>query len=157
MNKNDSGRTRPTLTPHLVIKDAGKAMDFYKAAFGAEEMMRMPTQDGRLMHGAMKIGDSMIMLADEFPEWDACSKSPLTLGGTPVTLHLQVADVDALTKRAIAAGATVKMPVQDMFWGDRYGVVTDPFGHSWSIATTIKEMSPQEMQAAAQQAMGGCQ
>jgi PhnB protein len=125
------------LSPHLVCAGAARAIDFYKAAFGAVEMMRLPGPDGRLMHGCVSINGSSVMLVDEFPEMGAMA--PTTLKGTPVTIHLIVDDVDAVTARAVAAGATVVMPVADQFWGDRYGVVADPFGHHWSIATPSKE------------------
>lgn len=144
-----------TVTPHLVCANAAAAIDFYRKAFGAREAMRMPGPDGRLMHAAVEIGDSRVMLVDEMPEWGALG--PKTLGGSPVTIHLAVENVDATVERAVAAGATVKMPVADMFWGDRYGVVVDPFGHSWSVATHIRDMTPEEMAEAGRKAMGaGC-
>ena len=138
-----------TVTPHLVCAGAADAIEFYKQAFGAEELCRMPMPDGRIMHAGIRIGDSTIMLVDEVPEW--CCKGPNTLGGTPVTIHLQVADADALFARAVAAGATVKMPVTDMFWGDRYGIVMDPCGHQWSIATHVRDVTPEEMMKASQE------
>lgn len=141
-----------TITPHLVCAGAADAMEFYKKAFNAVEIHRIPGPGGKLMHGAIRIGDSMIMLADEFPEWG--SKGPKTLGGTPVTIHMYVDDVDAVFAQAVAAGATPAMPVADMFWGDRYGMVLDPFGHSWSVATHIKDMTDEELQEAAKT---GCQ
>lgn len=141
-----------SLTPHLVCANAAAAIDFYKKAFGAVEMMRMPGPDGRLMHASVTIGDSLLMLVDEMPEFGALG--PKALKGTPVTLHLQVEDVDAATARALAAGATVKMPVADMFWGDRYGSVVDPFGHVWAIATHIRDMTAEEIAEAGRQAMG---
>jgi uncharacterized glyoxalase superfamily protein PhnB len=144
-----------TVTPHLVCAGAADAIEFYKKAFGAIEMARMPGPDGRLMHAMIKIGDSPVMLVDEFPEWGG--KGPKALGGTPVTLHLQVADADTMFKSAVDAGATVKMPLADMFWGDRYGVVIDPSGHSWSIATHIKDMTPEQMMEAGKAAMAGGQ
>lgn len=121
------------VTPHLCCRDAGKALDFYKDAFGAEEIMRLPGPDGRLLHASMRICGGMVMLNDEFPEYGG--NSPLALKGTPVTIHLMVDDVDAAAARAVKAGATVVMEVADQFWGDRYGVVADPFGHHWSLAT----------------------
>jgi PhnB protein len=134
-----------TVTPHLVIKGAAKAIDFYKKAFGAEEIVRMPAPDGNLvMHAQLKIGDSMIMLADEFPQ-GGCNKSPASAGSTTVVLHLYVQDADAVFNKATAAGAKVIMPLMDMFWGDRYGQVSDPFGHVWSIATHKEDLTPQEM------------
>jgi PhnB protein len=134
------------LSPHLVCKDAAKAIAFYKKAFGAEEMMRLPGKDGRLIHAAVKINGATVMLVDEFPEMGA--KAPTSLKGTPVTLHLTVDDVDAFTKRAVKAGAKVVMPVADMFWGDRYGIVEDPSGHRWSIATHMRDMTVKEIKEA---------
>jgi uncharacterized glyoxalase superfamily protein PhnB len=123
-----------TVTPHLTVRGAAQAIDFYKTAFGAEESYRMPNPQGEgLWHAEIKIGDSYIFLNDEYPEMG--SMSPNTLGGSSVTLHLEVKDVDAWFERAIRAGATVTMPIEDMFWGDRYGKLVDPFGHHWSIST----------------------
>lgn len=121
------------VTPHIVCRDAAAAIDFYKTAFGAEEMVRLPGRDGRLVHAAVLINGSMVMMTDEFPEMGGVS--PLTLNGSPVTLHLNVDDAAASVTRAVAAGATLVMEPQIMFWGDLYGVVSDPFGHVWSIAT----------------------
>jgi uncharacterized glyoxalase superfamily protein PhnB len=136
-----------TLTAHLIVEGAADAMDFYRRAFGAEELGRAPMPDGRkLMHGLMKLGDSMLMLVDAFEEFGA--RGPKALGGSPVTLHVYVDNADAAFQRAIEAGCTVATPLADMFWGDRYGKVKDPFGHEWSIATKIKNMSPEEMEAA---------
>ncbi len=140
-----------SLTPHLVIDGAADAIAFYKRAFGAVESGRLAGPDGKLMHAMLRIGDSPLMLADEFPQWG--SVGPQTLKGSPVTIHLYVEDADAVFAQAQAAGATVKMPLQDMFWGDRYGVLDDPFGHHWSIATHVRDVSPEEMHKAAQQ---GC-
>jgi PhnB protein len=138
------------LTPHLICRDAAPAIEFYKKAFGAEEVVRMPGPGGQgIMHAEMRIGDSRFMLAGENPSMQ--SKAPITFGGTPVTLHLYVEDVDKAFDRAVKAGAKVKMPVTDMFWGDRYGQVTDPSGHQWSIATHMKDMTPAEMGKAAEQ------
>ncbi len=134
-----------TITPHLIIKGAAKAIDFYKKAFGAEELSRMPTPDGRLMHAALKIGDSVFFLCDEFPEHCAKSASPETIGKTHATMHLYVQNVDAAFQRAIEAGAEETMPVQDMFWGDRYGQLVDPFGQTWSIATHTEDLTPEAM------------
>jgi len=139
--------TVTTLIPHLACQNAAEAYDFYPKAFGAEQILIHRLPDGRVMHAALKIGDSTFYLVDEFPEHGG--KGPLTLGGSPITLHLQVADVDASFQRAVDAGCTVQMPVEDMFWGDRYGLVTDPYGHKWSIATTIRQVSPEEIQKAA--------
>jgi len=136
-----------TLTAHLVVEGAADAMDFYKRAFGAEDLGRAPMPDGRkLMHGLMKVGDSMLMLVDVFEEMGM--KGPKALGGSGVTLHMYVPDADAAFKRALDAGCSVAMPIADMFWGDRYGKIKDPFGHEWSIATKIKDLSPAEMEAA---------
>ena len=140
------------VTPHLVCAGAAEAIEFYKKAFGAVEVMRLPGKDGRLMHAAVEIGRATIMLADEMPEWGALS--PKSLKGTPVTIHLYVDDVDAFFERAVAAGATAKMPVADMFWGDRYGVLVDPFGHSWSVATPQREVTPEEIRRCAEEHAG---
>jgi len=142
-----------TISPHLVCAGAGDAIELYKKAFGAEEMARLAGPDGRLMHGCVRIEGSTVMLVDEYREWGM--KSPLTLDGTPVTVHLYVADVDAFFARAVEAGATITMPIQDMFWGDRYGVLKDPFGHSWSAATHLRDVSPDEIGEAMQKSMGG--
>lgn len=139
-----------SLSPHLVCAGAADAIAFYKKAFDAEEIIRLAGPDGKLMHAAVTINGQSVMLVDENPQWKALG--PKTLGGTPVTIHLLVPDVDASFAKAVAAGATVVMPVEDMFWGDRYGVLLDPFGHSWSIATTKKEMTESEIKAAAEKA-----
>ncbi|WP_394777301.1 VOC family protein [Undibacterium sp.] len=133
-----------SLTPHLVCAGASDAIEFYKKAFNAVEVARIPAPEGKLMHAAVKIGDSVMMLVDEFPQWN--SFSPLHLKGSPVTVHLYVEDVDATFAQAVAAGATVRMPVADMFWGDRFGALTDPFGHQWSVATHTRDMTPEQMQ-----------
>jgi PhnB protein len=140
-----------TLTPHLTVRDADKALEFYKNALGAEvlHVARMP--DGKVMHAGLRIGDSMLMLNEEFPEYGGLS--PLSVGGTGVTIHIYTENVDEAFNRAVSAGANVAMPVMDQFWGDRYGLVTDPFGHKWSIATHSKDMSPEEMQRAMDEAM----
>lgn len=144
-----------TLTPHIVCAGAAQAIEFYKKAFGATEFMRMPGPDGKLMHASLRIGDSMLMLVDEMPQWGALG--PKARNGSSVTLHLAVPNVDEVFAQAVAAGATVKMPVADMFWGDRYGVVVDPFGHEWAIATRVRDMTPDEMLAAGREAMQkGC-
>ncbi|MEJ2592753.1 MAG: VOC family protein [Candidatus Thiodiazotropha sp.] len=145
--------TMHTITPHLVCAGAAEAIEFYKQAFGAVEHGRIPGPDGKLMHAMIRIGDSPLMLVDEFPQWN--SFGPKALKGTPVTIHLYVEDVDAVTAQAVAAGATVVMPVEDMFWGDRYGVVEDPFGHRWSVATHIRDASPEEIRAVAGQMCDG--
>lgn len=134
------------VTPHLCCDGASAAIEFYKAAFGAEELMRLPGEDGRLMHACLLINGSSIFLNDEYPEQGGTG--PKRLGGSPVIIHLMVQDVDAAFETAIAAGATVVMPVADMFWGDRYGVLADPFGHLWSLATPNGPMSVEDMQSA---------
>jgi PhnB protein len=142
------------LIPHLVCSPCTDAIAFYKKAFGAEEVSRAPAPDGsRIMHASMRIGKSFIFLVDDFPEFCGGKSSTATaLNGTPVSLHHYVENCDAAIKRAVDAGATVKMPAMDMFWGDRYGVVTDPFGHQWSFATRIKEVTPAQMDAAMKEA-----
>ena len=132
-----------TVTPYLIAKDAAAAIEFYKKAFGATETMRMPGPGGKVMHAEIKMGDSPIMLADEFPEMGA--RSPQSLGGSPVYLLVYVDDVDAVTARAIAAGAKVLQPVRDQFYGDRSGTIADPFGHSWTIATHKEDVTPEEL------------
>jgi uncharacterized glyoxalase superfamily protein PhnB len=143
------------ITPHLVIKGASEAIEFYKKAFGAEEISRMPMPgpDGslRLGHVAIQIGDSRLFLADEFPEWGV--KGPN--GTSPVTIHLYVNDADATFSQAVEAGATVAMPLADMFWGDRYGKLVDPFGHHWSIATHKEDLTPEQMRERMAATMGG--
>lgn len=133
-----------TLTPHLVVRGAEKAIEFYKKAFGAEllgDVAKMP--DGKVMHAMLRIGDSFLMLNDEMPEHGALS--PLSGGNSSITIHIYTDNVDTAFDRATSAGAKVKMPLMDQFWGDRYGVVTDPFGHQWSLATHVKDLSPEEM------------
>lgn len=127
-----------TLTPHLVCANAAAAIAFYRQAFGAEELMRLPLPNGRLGHARLRIGDSMLLLTDEFPECD--SYSPATLKGSPVTIQLSVPDVDAVFAQAVAAGAATRMAPTDMFWGDRYAVLVDPSGHVWSIATHLRDV-----------------
>ncbi len=128
-----------TITPHLVCAGAADAIGFYVKAFGAVELMRLPGPDGKLMHAQLRIGDSTLMLVDEMPQWGALG--PKALKGSPVTIHLYVKDVDAAHAQAVAAGATAKMPPADMPWGDRYGMVEDPFGHIWSIATHTRDVT----------------
>lgn len=142
-----------TVTPHIVVSDAAAAIEFYKAAFGAEEVFRMPGPNGGVMHAEINVNGSRVMLAEAMPEMG--SKSPTDLGGTPVTIHLYVADADAAMQRAVAAGATETMPVEEMFWGDRYGRLLDPFGHNWSVATHVKDLTPEEIHAGMLEAMGG--
>jgi len=132
-----------SLTPHLVCAGAADAIDFYKRAFNAVEQARLPGPDGKLMHAAVKIGDSILMLVDENPQWG--SLGPKALKGSPVTIHLYVPDVDATVAKAVAAGAKVTMPVADMFWGDRYGQLEDPFGHRWSVATHTRDLTSEEI------------
>jgi uncharacterized glyoxalase superfamily protein PhnB len=139
-------RDMQVLSPHLVCAGAVDAIAFYKKAFGAVEKGRLPGKDGKLMHAAVQICGSSVMLVDEMPEWGALS--PKALKGTPVTIHLYVDDVDQFVKRAVKAGAAVKMPVADMFWGDRYGILEDPFGHRWSIATHKRDVTEKEMREA---------
>jgi uncharacterized glyoxalase superfamily protein PhnB len=140
-----------SLTPHLVCEGAAKAMDFYMQAFGAVDLGRMPGPDGKLMHGTMRIGDSVLMLVDAFPDFG--SKGPLALQGSPVIIHLYVEDADAVFAQAVAAGATPVMPLADMFWGDRYGMLQDPFGHKWAIASQKRHVTPQQMQQEMQKMM----
>jgi uncharacterized glyoxalase superfamily protein PhnB len=142
-----------SLTPHLVCKDALGAIEFYVRAFGAKDPARMLTPDGKLMHAMVRIGDSALMLMEENPQWG--SLGPATLGGSPVTIHLYVTDVDAAYARAVKEGATAKMEPADMFWGDRYGVLTDPYGHNWALATHMRDVPPEEMQAEMAK-MAGC-
>ena len=132
-----------TVTPYLIIKGAADAIDFYKRAFGAKELFRMD-HDGKIGHAEIKIGDSPIMLADESPEMG--HKSPQTLGGSPISILLYVEDVDALFKQAVAAGGKVDRPLEDKFYGDRGGSLTDPFGHIWHIATHKEDVTPEEME-----------
>ena len=142
-----------TVTPHLVCKDAAQAIDFYKKAFGADERGRLNTPDGKkVLHAAIRIGNSVIMLIDEFPEWNTVG--PQTLNGSPVTIHLYVENAELVFTRAVQAGATVIMPLEDMFWGDRYGKLQDPFGHIWSIATHTRDVSHEEMAQAAKEMFG---
>lgn len=141
-----------TLTPHITVKGATKAIDFYKRAFGAQELSRHSGPNNLIMHASLRIGDSALFLNDEFPQSPGCM-SPQTYGGTAVTLTLYVDDADAVFKRAVDAGAEVKMPIDDMFWGDRYGVVADPFGHWWAVATHKEDVSPEELQRRGREAM----
>ncbi len=145
-----------TLTPYISVKGGREALAFYAAALGAEEVYRLDMPDGRLGHAEMRIGDSHLMLADEMPEMaDAVARSPRTLGGTTAGFHVYVADVDAAFQRAIAAGGTVKRPVQDQFYGDRSGTFLDPFGHAWTLATHIEDVSPEEIKARMAKMSGG--
>jgi PhnB protein len=137
-----------TVTPHLICAGAAEAIEFYKKAFNAVEEVRLPGPQGRLMHAMIRIEGSAVMLVDEMPEWGALS--PKSLNGSPVTIHLYVENVDASVQRAVGAGAKITMPPADMFWGDRYAKVQDPFGHHWSVATHVRDVSPEEMQQAMQ-------
>lgn len=141
------------VTPHLICAGAAAAIEFYKKAFNAVEAGRLPGPNGRIMHAMIRIGGAAVMLVDEMPEWGALG--PKSLKGSPVTIHLYVEDVDAVVKQAVAAGAKITMPVADMFWGDRYGKLEDPFGHHWSVATHIRDVSLEEMQQAMKQMAGG--
>jgi PhnB protein len=133
-----------TVTPHLICAGAAEAIEFYKKAFGAVELSRMPGPDGKIMHASIRIGDSIIMLNEEMPQWE--SFGPKHFKGSPVRIHLYVENADAAFEQAVRAGAKVTMPLDDMFWGDRYGKLEDPFGHHWSIGTHVREVSPEEMQ-----------
>lgn len=132
-----------TVTPYLIVRDAERALAFYRQAFGARETLRLEGPGGRIGHAEIKLGDSTVMLADECPEMRA--RSPLALGGTPVHLLLYVEDVDAQMERAVATGAQVIRPVKDQFYGDRSGTLYDPFGHMWTVATHVEDVSPEEM------------
>ena len=146
-----------TVTPYLFIKGAASAIDYYKEVFGAQEIMRMIAPNGLIGHAELRIGDSMVMLSDENPQWG--TKSPQTLGGSATSLHVYVEDVDAVVHGAVDAGAQLIRPVKDQFYGDRSGSLLDPFGHIWSVATHIEDVSPEEiekrMTAAMSQAAGG--
>jgi PhnB protein len=140
-----------TLTPALDVDNAAEAIEFYKRAFGAKERGRMDAPDGRIAHAELEIGDSTLMLSDPFPQ--ASTRPPKELGGTSVNLFMYVEDVDTAFKRALDAGATETMPLDDMFWGDRFGTVTDPYGHTWSLATHVEDVSPEEMAKRGEEAM----
>jgi PhnB protein len=140
-----------TVTPYLAVDDASAAIEYYKKAFGAKERVRMDTPDGKIGHAEVEIGDSLVMLSDPFPQ--ATTRPPGELGGTSVSVFLYVEDVDAVVRRAVDAGATVTMDVEDQFWGDRFGSIRDPFGHIWSIATHVEDVPPEEMAERAKQAM----
>jgi uncharacterized glyoxalase superfamily protein PhnB len=153
MATRNKGKSNPkgltTVTPHLVCAGAADAIEFYKKAFGATEEARMPGTDGKIMHAMVRIGNSPVMLADEMPEWG--SVGPKSLNGTPVSIHLYVDDADAFVARAEQAGAKITMPVADMFWGDRYGKLEDPFGHQWSVGTHVRDVSPEDMKKGIQE------
>jgi PhnB protein len=134
----------PRVTPYLIVDNANAAIDFYISVLGAEERMRMPGPDDKVGHAELSIGESMIMLADEFPDMGA--RSPKSIGGSPVTIHIYVQDVDATVALAVTAGATITRPVENKFYGDRGGEFLDPYGHRWSIASHVEDLSPEEMQ-----------
>ena len=138
-----------TTTPSLVVSNSKEAIEFYKKAFDAKEIYQMPAPDGKIMHAMVQIGDSFVMMSDEFPQMG--SKSPTSIGGTAVTLHLYVDDADKTFNQAVEAGAAVTMPIMDAFWGDRFGTISDPYGHSWAIATHQKDLSPEEMKKAGEE------
>jgi PhnB protein len=141
-----------TVTPTLAVRNAAEAIEFYKRAFGAEELYRMSSPDGKqVWHAEIQIGDSRVMLGDEMPEMGV--RGPQSIGGTPVTLHLYVEDADALFQRALDAGAAVSMPLEDAFWGDRYGKLTDPYGHEWAISTHKEDVSEEELRRRAEAMM----
>ena len=143
---------QPSLSPHLCVDGAAAAIDFYVKAFNAVELGRVPGPDGKLVHAALQVNGSTVLLNDDFPEYnDGKSSTPTALGGTPVTIHLTVADVDARFQQALDAGATVVAPLEDQFWGDRYGVVRDPFGHHWSLGQPVREVSMEEIAEAMKQ------
>ena len=142
------------VTPHLVVRGAVEAIDYYKRAFGAVERFRMAGPDGKsIMHAELVIGDSIIFLCDEMPDMDC--RSPAALQGTPVSIHLYVDDADAVFGRAVSAGGRVTMPLQDMFWGDRFGEIEDPYGHRWSIASHVEDVPPEEIERRGSEAFGG--
>jgi PhnB protein len=142
-----------TLTPYLAVDDAAQAIDFYKRAFGASERVSMPTPEGKIAHAELEIGDSLVMLSDPFPQ--STAKTPKELGGTSMGVFVYVEDVDNVVQQAVDAGATVTMPVEDMFWGDRFGKIADPFGHEWQIATHKEDLTPEEIDKRAREAMAG--
>ena len=143
----------PQVTPYLFVDDAQAAIDFYSSVLGATERMRMPGPDGRIGHAELQLGESLLMLADEFPEMGG--RSPKTVGGSPVVVSVYVEDVDAVFERAVQAGAKVVRPVETQFYGDRAGQFEDPFGHQWSVASHVEDVPPDEMERRVAQAMGG--
>jgi PhnB protein len=143
-----------SVTPYLTVNNAARAIDFYQRAFGAKKIMQMDGPDGKISHAELKIGDSMLMLSDEMPRGN---KSPQSLGGSTVGIFLYVDNVDTVFNQAKSAGAKVDAPLEDMFWGDRFGKLTDPFGHSWALATHIEDVAPQDMKKRAQEAMAKMQ
>jgi PhnB protein len=142
-----------TISPYLAVEDATKAIDFYQRAFGAKERVRMPTPEGKVAHAELEIGDSVVMLSDPFPQ--SGSKPPKELGGATGSIFMYVEDVDATVKQAVDAGATITMDIEDQFWGDRFGSIADPFGHTWSIATHVEDLSPEEIAERGKAAMAG--
>jgi PhnB protein len=140
-----------TVTPYLAVDDAAAAIEYYAKAFGAKELVRMDAPGGKIGHAELEIGDSRVMLSDPFPQ--ASTQPPKELGGSSAGVFMYVEDVDAMVKQAVDAGATVTMEVADQFWGDRFGTITDPFGHVWSIATHVEDVPPEEMAERAKQAM----
>ncbi len=143
----------PQVTPYLFVHDAAAAIEFYKSAFGATERMRMPAPGGKIGHAELQLGDGLLMVADEFPDFGG--RSPKTVGGSPVIVSLYVEDVDAVFDKAVQAGATVVRPVENQFYGDRTCQIADPFGHQWSVATHVEDVPPDEMEKRAAAAMGG--
>jgi PhnB protein len=148
-----SSPARHTITPHIVVGDAARAADWYGAVFGAEERGRLEVPGGKLMQVELRFGDSAVMIADEFPEMGVLS--PLSVGGTATVLHFTTDDVDAVWQRAVDGGAEVRQPLQDVFWGERYGQITDPFGHRWAIAQHLRDVSPEELARSVSEAFGG--
>lgn len=144
-----------TLTPHIVVQNAAEAIEHYKEAFGAEEVCRLPSPDGKIMHAELKIGSSMMMLCDEF-DMPGAPKTPQALNGTPCTLHLYCEKVDESFQRAVDAGCTPVLPPADAFWGDRFGKVVDKFGHHWSIATHLEDLTPEQIGQKAQEFFQNC-
>lgn len=144
-----------TLTPYLVIDGVDKAIEFYQRALGAELTSRLPGPDGRILNAQMRLGTSMFMLADEYPEWG--SVGPLKLGGSATSTHIYVEDVESAWRRAIDAGAEIMMPLDNTFWGDRFGAFRDPFGHKWTIASHVRDLTPEEMQAGAEDAFSAAE
>jgi PhnB protein len=140
-----------TVNPYIAVDDAATAIEFYKRAFGAKERSRMPGPGGTIGHAELEIGDSVIMLSDPFPQ--SRVKSPKKLGGTTISLMVYVEDVDEVVQQAVDAGATITMPIENQFWGDRFGQVEDPFGHNWQIATHVEDVAPEEMAKRAEEAM----
>jgi len=152
----ETGMQARGAVPYLTVRDGDAAIEFYKRAFGATELSRAPAPDGKkLMHAAVEINGGIVMLSDDFPEFSGGqANTPEAFGGSPVTIHLQLDDVDPVWRRAVEAGATVSQPLEDQFWGDRYGQLTDPFGHRWSLATQISTPSDEEIRKAAESTFG---